>query len=97
MFFDEIIISSLGVGTSVIAIIAILIFSIIISVKDVKIGCMVANLLLFTGFVFFFQYNRSDVGSWGPLLVAWFVSMVVLFLVLLAIYWGYEDRRKVIN
>ena len=97
MFFDEILLGSLGVGTSAIVLIAILIFSIIIAIKDVKIGCMVADLLLFVGFVIFFQYDRANTAGWGPLLIAWFISMVVLFLVLIATYWGYEDKRKVIN
>lgn len=97
MFFDEILADSLGVGTATVILIAIVIFGIIIAIKDVKIGVMVSSLLLFVAFVVFFQYNQAATADWGPLLISWFVSIVLLFLMLLFSYLGYEDRRKVIN
>lgn len=97
MFFDQIIAGSLGVGTATIVLIAIAIFGIIIAIKDVKVGTMISSLLLFVAFVVFFQYDRGNTAGWGPLLISWFVSMVLLFLMMLFSYLGYEDRRKVIN
>jgi len=92
---DDVIVDSLGVGLPQLILIATFFFGLIICAKDYKIGAMIWTILFLAEFVIFYQYSIGY--DWVQPLVAWFVSIVLMMLLMFMGFWNYEDTRKIIT
>jgi hypothetical protein len=93
---EDVIQNGLGVGIPQILLIATFFFGLIICAKNYKIGAMIWTILFFAQFVLFYELFPGTY-YWVQALTAWFIALVLMFLLLFFGFYKYEDRRKVIT
>lgn len=96
MGIETIVQNGLGVSAPQVLLIATFFFGLIVCAKNYKIGAMIWTTLFFAEFVLFYEFFPNDL-MWVQPLTAWFISMVLMFLLMFFGFWKYEDRRKIIT
>jgi hypothetical protein len=86
----------LGIGIEQLIMLFTFFFGLIICVKNYKIGAMIWTLLFFSQFAIFYELEKNSL-LWVQPLAAWFISIMLLFLLIFMGFWRYEDRRKIIT